>query len=287
MEMTIRPIRPEDAEACGRVAYEAHKGVAAAHNFPPEYPSIEFSVGLIQAKLKDPNAWGALAERGGHIIGSIFLNTFSSTPVAAIGPLTVQPAAEGAVGRRLMNAALEESRQRRLERVRLVQSPSHIRSLVLYAKLGFDVREPLLLMQGKPPRAANLRGRQVRAAVLNDLPICNQLCVAVHGFAREMEVRLAIEQGGATVVEHTGRITGYATGIGFRGHAVGEETEDLKALIGHAPMFLGPGFFIPSRNGDLLRWLLGVGLRVGWPAMLMTIGQYQEPAGVFLPSIAF
>ena len=202
-------------------------------------------------------------------------------------PADLQPAAEGAVGQGLMNAALEESRQRRLERVRLVQSPSHVRSLVLYAKLGFDVREPLLLMQGKPPRAANLGGRQVRAAVLYDLPICNQLCVAVHGFTREMEVRLAIEQGGATVVEHTGRITGYATGIGFRGHAVGEETEDLKALIGHAPTFLGPGFFIPSRNGELLRWLLGVGLRVGWPAMLMTIGQYREPAGVFLPSIAF
>ena len=31
-----------------------------------------------------------------------------------------------------------------------------------------------------------------------------------------------------------GRITGYATVVGFFGHAVGESNEDLKALIGAA-----------------------------------------------------
>jgi len=44
----------------------------------------------------------------------------------------------------------------------------------------------------------------------------------------------AIQRGTATVVEHDGRITGYATTIGFFGHAVGETNEDLKALIGAA-----------------------------------------------------
>jgi len=38
----------------------------------------------------------------------------------------------------------------------------------------------------------------------------------------------AIQRGTATVVEHDGRITGYATTIGFFGHAVGETNEDLK-----------------------------------------------------------
>lgn len=135
--------------------------------------------------------------------------------------------------------------------------------------------------------AAPIGERHVRAATVDDLTVCNQLCVDAHGFARESELRLAIEQGVATVVEHTGRIAGYATGIGLRGHAVADATDDLKALIGSAPTILGPGFFVPIRNGELFRWLLEASFRVGWPAMLMTIGQYKEPLGAFLPSIAF
>lgn len=89
------------------------------------------------------------------------------------------------------------------------------------------------------------------------------------------------------MVEISGDVTGYVTGLGFRGYAVAQTTHDLCALIGAAPRILGPGFFAPARNGDLLRWLLDAGLRVAWPANLMTIGDYQEPAGAFLPSIAF
>ncbi len=283
----IRSIRPEDADACGRVAFEAHRAVAAAHNYPPEQPSVEFSIGLISAKLNDRNAWGALAEREGHILGSIFLNMFPPAPLAVIGPLTVHPSAEGGVGRELMLAGLDEAHKRGFERIRLVQSPSHVRSLVLYAKLGFDVRESLVLMQGMPMKRTGTEGRRVRLAVPDDLAACNLLCERVHGLTREMELRTAIEQKIGTIVEHDGQITGYAAGIGLRGHAVAETTEDLKSLISSAPVFLGPGFFIPIRNGELFRWLLGAGFRVGWPSMLMTMGQYKEPSGAFLPSIAF
>jgi predicted N-acetyltransferase YhbS len=148
--MMVRPIHPDDIQACGIIAHEAHSRVAAAHNFPSEHPSAQFSVGMIGAKAKDTNAAGFVAEQGGKILGSIFLNTFSPAPVAAIGPLTVAPQAEGSrVGRMLMLAAVEEAAARHIEQVRLVQSPSHLRSLALYSKLGFDVREPLLMMQAK------------------------------------------------------------------------------------------------------------------------------------------
>jgi hypothetical protein len=89
------------------------------------------------------------------------------------------------------------------------------------------------------------------------------------------------------LVEHSGRITGYATLIGFFGHAVGESNEDLKALIGAAPAFLGPGFMVPTRNGELLRWCLDKGLRINQPMTLMSMGLYNEPAGAFLPSIIY
>jgi hypothetical protein len=89
------------------------------------------------------------------------------------------------------------------------------------------------------------------------------------------------------VVERSGRITGYTTAIAFFGHSVCETTDDLKALIGSAKAFAGPGFLVPSRNGELMRWCLGRGLRVTQPLTLMTMGLYNEPAGAYLPSILY
>jgi len=89
------------------------------------------------------------------------------------------------------------------------------------------------------------------------------------------------------VVEHGGRVTGYTTLIGFMGHAVGKSNEDLKALIGAADVFAGPGFLLPTRNSELFRWCLQQGLRVVQPMSLMSLGLYNQPSGVFLPSILF
>jgi hypothetical protein len=89
------------------------------------------------------------------------------------------------------------------------------------------------------------------------------------------------------LVEDDGRITGYATVVGFFGHAVGETNADVKALIGAAEEFAGPGFLLPTRNGELFRWCLTNGLRIAQPMTLMSKGQYNEPAGAFLPSILY
>ena len=102
-----------------------------------------------------------------------------------------------------------------------------------------------------------------------------------------MEVHEAIRQATATVVVRNGRVTGYATGIGFFGHAVAETNEDIKALIAAAPAFAGPGFLLPTRNAELFRWCLEKKLRVVQPLTLMSMGLYNEPAGSFLPSILY
>lgn len=284
--LTIRPICKEDVEASARVAFAAHSALAARNGHPSEHPTPAFSAGLMNIKVKDPNAHGFVAEQGGKILGSVFLNRFPSTPVAAIGPLTVDPSAEGiGAGRLLLNAALEEARACAILQVRLVQSPAHLRSLALYSKLGFEVREPLVLMQGGPTAAID--DRAVRKADVHDIFYCERLCARVHGFPRSDEIHAAVEQRTARVVLHDGLITGYTTGIGLRGHTVGETSEDVKALIATAPSITGPGFFVPVRDGRLLRWLLANGYRAVWQATLMTSGAYQEPAGAFLPSIAY
>jgi predicted N-acetyltransferase YhbS len=289
MSLIIRPIEQNDAEICGRIGYEAHKTISSAHGYHSEQPSEEFGIGLIKRLLDNPNSWGVLAERQGKTLGSIFLHKFPPSPVVVIGPLTVHPSSEGAVGKKLMYAALDYARKQNHNQIRLVQSPSHIRSFVLYTKTGFYLREPLFLMEGQPLNIGINKSSVTVRPVHNDSDIfeCNRLCKLAYGFSREMELRQAKYQGVATMIERDGVITGYAAGIGIFGHAVAKSNEDLKSLIANASAILGPGFFAPARNHEIINWLLEKGFQIGWPANLMTIGPYQEPQIPFLPSLAY
>jgi len=181
---------------------------------------------------------------------------------------------------------MARANNQRFQAIRLVQSAYHNRSLALYTKLGFDAREALSTFQG-PPVRATLPGHAVRTATAGDVDACDALCRAVHGHDRSAEVREAVTQGSATVVERHGRLTGYATLVGFFGHSVAETNDDLKALIAAAPVFPGPGFLLPTRNSDVFRWCLAKGLRVVQPMTLMSIGLYNEPRGAFMPSVLY
>jgi hypothetical protein len=185
-----------------------------------------------------------------------------------------------------MDAAMQEARGRGCAGIRLLQAAYHNRSLCLYAKLGFVTREPISLLSGAPLNIT-FAGYEVRPATAADLAACNDLCMRVHGFDRGGELRDAIDAGAATVVEHLGRITGYATGIGFQGYAVAEHNRDLQALIGAAPGFTGPGFLLPTRNQEVFGWCLAHGLTLVMQMTSMTIGLYNEPRGAYLPSILY
>lgn len=291
MNLVIRPIEYNDAENCGKIGYEAHKAISSTHGYPSEQPSEEFGIGLIRSLLDNPHSWGVLVERQGETLGSIFLHEFPPSPVAVIGPLTVHPAAEGSgIGRMLMDAAIAQARKQNHDQIRLVQSPSHIRSFVLYTKCGFILREPLFLMQGHPLKESYNNTSNANVHTVNDdkdISICNELCKSVYGFSREMELHQAKDQGIATMIERDGTITGYAEGIGILNHAVAKSNDELKAFIAIASVILGPGFFVPARNYEVINWLLENGFQIGWPANLMTIGPYQDPLTPYLPSLAY
>jgi hypothetical protein len=170
--------------------------------------------------------------------------------------------------------------------IRLLQSAYHNRSLSLYANLGFQVRDLLACMQGTPPRGAGA-GYRVRRATTADTDACANVCRRIHGHDRTGEMSDAIAQGTALVVEHDGRISGYATDLAFVSHAVGESNEDLKALIMAADAFAGPGILVPTTNAELFQWCLERGLRVVQLMTLMTIGLYTPPQGAYMPSILF
>jgi GNAT superfamily N-acetyltransferase len=279
---TIRQARPEDAAVCGQICYDAFLGITAAHNFPPYVPSKDVFVGSFSMMLSHPGFYCVAAEADGRIVGSNCMD--ERTPIAGIGPITVDPGTQNrGVGRALMRAVMKRAEERNFAGVRLVQAAYHSRSLSLYTTLGFVVREPLALMLGP----AMGKGTGVRPATAGDVKGCNRVCWKVHGHDRGGELADAIQQGSATVVERDGRITGYSTGVKFFGHSVAETNPDLQALIAAVPDLEGPGFLVPTRNTELFRWCLANGLRVVEPMTLMSVGLYNEPAGAFLPSILF
>jgi predicted N-acetyltransferase YhbS len=285
MDVKLRPGTPEDAEACGRICYEAFATITAAHGVPRDFPSVEAATGLMSSLLAHPGIFGVVAEADGVVVGSNFLD--ERTPIAGVGPITVNPATQnGSIGRQLMAAVLDRAAEQQSAGVRLVQGAYHTRSLALYAKLGFEVRETLACLQG-PPIGLTVPGRTVRPAMAADLETCNEICRAVHGHDRSPEVSDGIARGSALVVEHDDRITGYSSGLSFFTHSVGEALDDLKALIGAAPEFGGPGILVPMREGALFRFCLEHGLRVVQVMTLMTRGLYNEPLGAWLPSIMF
>jgi GNAT superfamily N-acetyltransferase len=279
----VRAATDLDSEDCGRIFYDAFASIATAHNFPIEPPSREFTAFKAADMLGHDGFAAFVGERDGEAVGCAFIDERSA--IAGIGPVVVDPAAQDdGIGRALMEAALERTRGR--AGVRLVQTAYHYRSLALYAKLGFAVREPLSVLHGHPP-AISVPGRGVRPAVEDDVVACDALCIRVHGHDRSWELRDAIAAGTARVVERTTGISGYATGFGYGWHAVAETGEDLTALLGSAEAFMGLGILVPSKNAELLRWCLGHGMRIVQQSTLMTIGLYNEPAGTYLPSILF
>jgi predicted N-acetyltransferase YhbS len=285
MSVTLRPGIPPDAAPCGVICYNAFRAIAEAHNFPHDFPNPQVATKLLSGLLAHPGFYAVVAELDGRVVGSNFVDERST--IAGIGPITVDPAVQNrTIGRQLMQQAMERVAQRRFPGVRLVQAAYHSRTLALYTRLGFITREPLATMQG-PPLALHIPGYTVRPATTEDLQACNQVCRNVHGHDRGGELADAIQQQVAVVVEHAGRISGYATPIAFFGHAVGDTNEDLKALIGAAQAIPDPGFLLPIRNGELFRWCLEHGLRVMQTNTLMSVGLYNTPAGAFLPSILY
>jgi predicted N-acetyltransferase YhbS len=284
-DLIVRPALPEDGPVCGEICYRAFSAINAAHNFPCDFPGPETSAALLSGMFSSPGLYCVVAEIEGRIVGSNVLDERSV--IAGVGPLSVDPDVQNhGVGRKLMQVVMDRANERRAAGVRLVQAAFHNRSLSLYASLGFDVREPLSCVQGRPLER-NIPGCVVRAAQSADLDACNLLSRQVHGFDRGAELAQGIQDKTAVVVERAGRITGYASGLAFFSHATAETNLDMQALLASAESFAGPGILLPSRNTALLRWCLANGLRVVQPMTLMSMGLYNQPAGAWFPSISF
>ncbi len=183
----IRRASPADAGVCGRICFEAFGSLAAHHNFPPDFPAPDVPIAVLSTMFSHPSFFCVVAEQSGRVIGSNCLD--ERTPIAGVGPITIDPAVQNKnVGRQLMHAVMVRATEQKFAGIRLVQAAYHNRSLSLYAKLGFVVREPLACMQG-PAIQKTPPGYRVRPANPSDLIACDDLCVRVHGHDRGGELK--------------------------------------------------------------------------------------------------
>jgi predicted N-acetyltransferase YhbS len=286
-----RPIEPADVDAAARIAFAAFAEIADRHGFPRDFPTVESALELVTAFVEHPSIWGIVAEVDGTVVGSNFLDERSV--VRGVGPITVDPAAQSAgVGRLLMEAVLDRAAAGRAIGVRLLQDSFNTASVALYASLGFDVVEPVVLLAGTPTGIVTDGGDLVVSPLVeDDLAECERLCVSVHGFARTNELRDALSASGLTpfVARRDGRVVAYATTLSDFGsaHAVGETDVDLFALVVGAVVPEGPpaSFLLPLHQHALVRRCLAAGLRIVKPMTFMVNGPYRRPSGAWIPSV--
>lgn len=288
MSVQIRLMKQEDVETCGRICYEAFRGISERHNFRPDFPTPESGIQLTQALFASPQVYSIVAESGGQVIGSNHLWEYDA--IRAVGPITIDANAQAkGTGRKLMEAVIERGRES--AGIRLVQDSFNMASLSLYASLGFDVVEPLVLIEGEI-KGSLPAGVEVRRIHEDDFEECAELCRKAHGFERINELKNTPPFLTSFVALREGRVTAYASAPHFwaLNHAVAESEDDMRALLTGAgnlsdnqPLSL----LLPTRQTDLFRWCLKEGMRAIKPMTLMAMGEYQEARACYLPSVGY
>jgi predicted N-acetyltransferase YhbS len=287
MEITIRTATAADAETCGRIIFEAFKDIADRHQFPWDFPNEEVGVQFATTFINHPSIFGVVAEYDNQVVGSNFLD--ERNPIRGVGPITIDPRVQKrGIGRRLMKAVIE--RGKGSAGIRLLQDSFNTASVSLYASLGFDVKEPILFMTGKPKSRPNPE-IEVRPLVEPDLNSCAELCKKVHGFDRVNELRDALQFFSPYVALQQGKIIAYSSAPTFwaLNHGVAESEAAMKSLLlGAADANSEPlAFLLPPRQSSLFQWCLSEGFRVVKPMTLMAMGNYQEPNGSYFPSVLY
>jgi GNAT superfamily N-acetyltransferase len=285
-EVTLREVRPEDADECARIVFEAFADIHDHHRFQRDFPVRVAAEALIAAWIPHPQVWGVVAERNGKIVGSNFLD--ERDPIAGVGPITVDPQGQNSgVGRKLMQAVIERGTD--APGIRLLQDGFHMRSLSLYSSLGFDVTASCVVMSGRP-RDGAVAGFEVRAVTEEDVGACQALCKQVHGFERTGALRDMIAGPfTAYAALRDGRIVAYAAAANFwpMAHGVADDDEAMQALLLGAAAEVGDIALLVPLRSELFRWSLEQGLRAVKPMNVMARGEYAEPQGSWFPSVLY
>ncbi|MEK0178300.1 MAG: GNAT family N-acetyltransferase [Oscillatoriales cyanobacterium] len=286
MTVEIRRATHQDIGACARINYEAFKGISDRHQFPTDFATLDFATEITDILINSPSYFDIVAENSGEVVGCGFMDERNA--IRGIGPVSVDRTFQGkGTGRQIMKALLERGQE--APGIRLVQESFNLASLSLYISLGFEVKEPLVLMEGmfsSPPQY----DFEVRPLSSEDIDECQALCNRVYGCDRTCEIEYALNHLSPLVTTKQGRIVAYTCAVSTFGHSVAETAADLQALLLGAAAY-SPGevlcFHLPVRYAGLFRWCLQEGLRALKPLAVMAVGEYQQPVGCVLPSYLY
>lgn len=283
MAIQLRPAQAADVPELGRICYEAFRDISKTHGFETDFATVEVAQGIVGMLVQQEDVYSVGAFDEAVPKGSNFINMWGD--VAGIGPVSVDLAAQGGgIGRLLMEDVIAHARGQGYEMIRLCQDSFNMRSLALYASLGFDTKEPiasLLLSNSGSVDPA------FRPATVDDLDAMDELCRDVYRVSRRAECATFMRLGFPAFVIDRGRVSGYLLGLAI-GHGVAATEDDMLALLAGAGASMPDAHsFVPVRNGGLYRRALAAGHRNNKVMNLMALGPYEEPRGTYVPSVMF
>jgi predicted N-acetyltransferase YhbS len=287
MNLVIRRATSADIDVCSRINYEAFKGIADRHQFPnTDFPTLDFSTEIIGLLIESPSFFDIVAENDGSVVGCGFID--ERNLIRGIGPVSVDRTFQGqGIGRKIMKALLAQGQE--AVGIRLVQESFNMASLSLYISLGFEVKEPFVLMEGKF-RSQPLSGVEVRPMVSEDVDECAALCKKLYGCDRTSDIEYALNDLSPWVACKQGQIVAYTCAVSAFAHSLAETEADIQALllgVGASNSEADVSFHLPVRYASLFRWCLQEGLRALKPLAVMALGEYRQPQGCYFPSFVY
>lgn len=284
MGIELVSAQPHHVDAIGRICFEAFRGIQEPHGFEADFPSVEVARSVLAMMVERDDFYGVVALRDGRPVGSNFLSLMDA--VSGVGPITIDTSCQGeGIGRMLMQNVIDYARDNNIQQIRLLQDSFNVRSLSLYASLGFKVRDAVAFMQATPAIGPD---PSVRRVTKSDLPSIEELSRRIYKNGRSNEVAAAAPYGfDAFAREQQGRITGYFL-PGIFGHGIAETEDDALTLISESARRLPPPsarFFCPLSEASLFQMAVDSGCRTMKVMNYMTMGPYEPPDRVWMPSV--
>jgi hypothetical protein len=287
--VSLRAAHERDAERAGDVGFVASYRSALTHGVSPAVNAPGGSRGYIRQLLALDPLGGVVAEEDGEIVGVGWVHRRG--PVATIGPLAVDPRAQGrGIGRRLLERCLEVAGPG-VPQVRLVQDGHDAGALGLCLRTGFRVVAPLLALErpaAAPVAAPDVgAGLVIRAAGAEDRARLVARDARAFGAERPQSVDVYLRDGRALVAVRSGGLAGYALGIGFDGTAhLGAASADdadlLLALLATLAADLSRTdapvrILVPAADRRLVDGLVHLGFRVFRSCLYLVRGGGTPP----------
>lgn len=230
--MTIRPLVPADVDAAAEADFAAFHDVALRHGMAPLVGAVRDSRDGLRALLEADPLGGFVAEEEGRVVGHAWVH--ARAPIATIGPIAVEPSAQGrGVGRGLLAHVLQAAGSRAAQ-IRLVHESFNTPSLQLYLSQGFRIVAPLLELSLDRPIVTAPAPAQVaiRPAAAGDQARIVARDARAFGAQRPNDVERHVRARRAVVAERGNAFAGYAfAGVGRLGAAAGDDPEIVLAML--------------------------------------------------------